>query len=104
LSQQDKDAKELARLEKEARSRLASRLEELRRQEGARTLKFVGDSSQLGSAHITLLLQGKKNVTLKTLVKLAYAFNVDITDLLKAGPTVKSQVKRGRPRTRRTPK
>lgn len=97
------DEIEIRAREKELRERFASRLEEIRQRRGL-TIQFVADSAQLAQGHITQLLQGKKNVTVRTLVKLAYALDVDVTDLLKSGAVIKPKPKRGRPRTRRTPK
>ena len=103
MANRDKDEAEIDRLEKELRERLASRLEELRRKEGA-TLAFVADAAQLTGSHISKMLLGKTNITLRSLVKLAYSLDVDVTDLLSKGPMVKPKVVRGRPRHRRAPR
>lgn len=99
----DKDATEIDRLEQEVRTRLASRLEELRQKEGA-TLAFVADAAQLTGSHVSKMLRGDTNITLRSLVKLAYALDVDVSDLLKKGPVIKPRTKRGRPKTKRAAK
>lgn len=99
----DKDSLEVSKGEREMRTRLASRLEEFRQKEGL-TLKFIADAAQLTDSHLSQLLLGKTNVTLKTLVKLAYALDVDVIDLLKNGPVIRPKPKRGRPKIRRAAK
>ena len=103
MTTKDADGKEIEKRESEVRTRIASRLEELRQKEGF-TLRWLGDSAQVGHAHISQLLLGRKNVTIGTLVKLAYALDVDVGDLLKKGPILKPKPKRGRPKIRRVPK
>lgn len=100
---EDEDAREIRQQSEEIFARLISRVDELR-QKQSMTLKFLGDASQLGQAYVSQLLQGKKNPTLVTLVKLAYALETNVLDLLKVGPVSKPKVKLGRPRTRRLPK
>jgi transcriptional regulator with XRE-family HTH domain len=103
VSGKDTDGAELQKREVEVRGRIASRLEELRQKEDV-TLRFLGDAAQLGHAHISQLLLGKVNVTMNTLVKLAYALDVDVADFLKKGPVTKPKQKRGRPKIRRVVK
>lgn len=99
----DTDDAEIDRLEGELRLRLASRLEELRRREN-RSLAFLADAAKLTGSHLSKMLRGSTNITLRSIVKLAYALDVDAVELLRAGPIIKPKVKRGRPRTRRLAK
>jgi hypothetical protein len=103
VTAKDIDKNQIRESEREVRTRLASRLEELRQKEGV-TLRFLADSAQLVHGQLSQILLGRKNATLNTLVKLAYALDVDIVDLLRKGPIVKPKLRLGRPRTRRAEK
>jgi transcriptional regulator with XRE-family HTH domain len=94
------DKKNAAAVERDARLRIAARLEEARRAQGL-TLRFLEDAAQLTRASLSPVFAGKSNITIKTLAKLAYALDLDVADLLKPGPGPKASFQRGRPRTRR---
>lgn len=92
------DTKELTKLVKEVRERLASRVDELRKRD---SLKYVEDSAQIPRGTLSRLLSAKLNVSLDTLVRLAYAIGVDVSELLRPGPGRKPEVRVGRPKTKR---
>lgn len=94
------DDQELSTREKDIRLRIASRVEELRRRDNV-TLRYLADASGVSHPQLSAMLVGKRNVTIGTLIRLAYAFDVDVVDLLKAGPVVRPSLKKGRPNTRR---
>lgn len=94
------DAREVRRLDRQARERLAGRLEALRRERDY-TLNFLADAAQVGRGHLSSVFAAKTNVTLGTLVKLAYALDVDVSQLLAGGPVSAPRLVRGRPRSRR---
>jgi transcriptional regulator with XRE-family HTH domain len=94
------DTRQIERLERQVRERLAARLDALRRQHDY-TLNFLADAAQIGRGHLSGIFGTKANVTLTTLVKLAYALDVDVADLLQPGATGSPSMVRGRPRTRR---
>ncbi len=94
------DASEVKRFEAEARTRLAGRLETLRRERDY-SMSFLADAAQIGRGHLSSIFAGQANVGLATLVKLAYALEVDVAALLADAKTTTPAFRRGRPRTRR---
>lgn len=101
MAGQSTDASHIRRLEREARKRLAGRLDAIRVKHEY-SLNFLADAAQIGRGHLSNIFAGRSNVTLTTLVKLAYALGVDPAELLAPGPVDAPSFSRGRPRTRRT--
>lgn len=95
------DKKETAKLVNEVRERVASRVDELRRREVS-TLKFLEDSAEIPRGTLSRLLAAKLNVSLDTLVRLAYAIGVDVSEIFRPGPNRKPEIRVGRPKTKRT--
>ena len=90
------DARQVARIDHQARERLAGRIEALRQKQDM-SVNFLADSAQLSRGHLSRIFAAKINVTMITLAKLAYALEVDIGELLQPGPLVKPVFARGRP-------